>query len=267
MAAPNSRDTIIDYALRNLGEPVITINVDREQCEDRLDEALAFFVERHFDGVEKVFFKYQITQTDLTNRYLTVSNIGGWDGNANSRPNGSDIVSVIKLFQFGNFANIDMFDLKYQLALVDYFGVNRGMNGGNSLGLASYHSTKQYIKLIEDFFQGEKALRFSKVTNRIHIDGGWDELVVGDYIVIEAYAALDPNQYTKIFNDRMLKRYLTALIKRQWGANMAKYDGVQLPGGIVMKGGQIYAEAVAEIQQLEAEFYNSQELPVNFFVG
>lgn len=267
MAAPNSRDTLIDYALRSLGEPVITINVDREQCEDRLDEALAFFVERHFDGVEKVFFRYQITQTDLDNKYLTVSNISGWDGNANSRPNGSDIVSVVKLFQFGNFANIDMFDLKYQLALVDYFGINRGMNGGNSMGLASYHSTKQYIKLIEDFFQGEKALRFSKVTNRIHIDGGWSELNVGDYIVIEAYASLDPNQYTKIFNDRMLKRYLTALIKRQWGANMAKYDGVQLPGGIVMKGGQIYAEAVAEIQAIETEFYNSHELPVNFFVA
>jgi hypothetical protein len=267
MAAPNSRDSIIDYALRTLGSPVIEINVDREQCEDRLDEALQFFTERHFDGVEKVFFKYQVTQTDKTNKYIDINNIGGWNGNANARPNGSDIISVVKLFQFGNFANIDMFDLKYQLALVDYFGINRGMNGGGSMGLASYHSTKQYIKLIEDFFQGEKAIRFSKVTNRIHIDGSLSDIIVGDYIVFETYAALDPEEYTKIFNDRLLKKYLTALIKRQWGANMAKYDGVQLPGGIVMKGGQIYAEAVSEIAAIENEFITSHELPVNFFVG
>ena len=267
MAAPDSRDTIIDYALRSLGSPVIEINVDREQCEDRLDEALQFFVERHFDGVEKVFFKYQITANDKQNKYITVSNILGWDGNANSRPRGTDIVSVVKLFQFGNFANIDMFDLKYQLALVDYFGINRGFNGGGSMGLASYDSTKRYIKLIEDFFQGEKAIRFSKVTNRLHLDCNWSELTEGEYIVIEAYAALDPEQYQKIFNDRLLKKYLTALIKRQWGANMAKYDGVQLPGGIVMKGGQIYAEAVQELQMVENEFITSHELPVNFFVG
>lgn len=267
MSAPNSRDTIIDYALRNLGDPVITVNVDRQQCEDRLDEALQFFVERHFDGVEKVYFKHELTDTDIANQYIDMNSLGGWDGNANSRPNGRDIVSVVKLFQFGNFANIDMFDLKYQLALVDYFGINRGFNGGGSMGLGSYHSTKSYIKLIEDFFQGEKALRFSKVTNRLHIDCNWKELAQTKFIVIEAYAALDPDQYTEIYNDRLLKKYLTALIKRQWGINMAKYDGVQLPGGIVMKGGQIYTEAMQELQAVEQEFYSSYELPVNFFMG
>ena len=160
-----------------------------------------------------------------------------------------------------------MFDLKYQLALVDYFGINRGYNGGGSMGLASYDSTKRYIKLIEDFFQGEKALRFSKVTNRIHIDCNWKEIKEGEYLVFEAYAALDPETYDKIFNDRLLKKYLVALIKRQWGANMAKYDGVQLPGGIVMKGGQIYSEAVAEIAAIETEVLNSYELPASFFLG
>jgi len=267
MSRPDSRQSIIEYALRTLGHPVIEINVDSEQCEDRLDEALDFFVERHFDGVEKVFFKYQLTADDVTNQYISTTNILGWDGTASGRPNGSDIVSVVKLFQFGDFANIDMFDLKYQLALVDYFGINRGYNGGGSMGLASYDSTKRYIKLIEDFFQGEKALRFSKVTNRIHIDCNWKELKAGDYLVLEAYAALDPNIYEKIFNDRLLKKYLVALIKRQWGANMAKYDGVQLPGGIVMKGGQIYAEAVNEITAIEAEVLNSYELPASFFLG
>lgn len=267
MAAPNSRESIIEYAKRNLGEPVITVNVDYEQCEDRLDEALQFFVERHFDGVEKVFFKHEITDQDKQNKYIDLNTLPGWDGNANSSPNGKDIVSVVKLFQFGNFANIDMFDLKYQLALVDYFGINRGFNGGGQMGLGSYHSTKAYIKIIEDFFQGEKAIRFSKVTNRLHIDANWKEMETTKYLVIEAYAALNPQIYTEIFNDRLLKKYLTALIKRQWGINMAKYDGVQLPGGIVMKGKQIYDEAVMEIQAVENEFITTHELPVNFFIG
>jgi hypothetical protein len=267
MAEPNSRATLIDYALRNLGHPVITINVDYQQCEDRLDEALDFFRERHFDGVEKVFFKHELTPTDIERKYIDLSQVGGWDGNPNSRPNGNDILSVVKLFQFGDFANIDMFDLKYQLALVDYFGINRGFNGGGSMGLGSYHSTKAYIKLIEDFFQGEKAIRFSKVTNRLNIDGSWTELSKAKYIVLETYAALDPETYPEIFKDRLLKKYLTALIKRQWGTNMMKYDGVQLPGGIVMKGSTIYAEAVQELQAIELEMLNSYELPVNFFIG
>lgn len=267
MAGPNSRESLIEYALRTLGHPVITINVDYQQCEDRLDEALQFFVERHFDGVEKVFYRYQMTQTDIDNKYVDVQNIGPSNGAGGDGPDGNDIVTVVKVFQFGNFANVDMFDLKYQLALVDYFGINTSTGSGYSHGLASYDSTKRYMKLIEDFFQPEKAISFSKVTGRIHINGDLTGLNPGDYIIIQAYSSLDPDQYTKIYNDRLLKKYITALIKRQWGANMAKYDGVQLPGGIVMKGGQIYAEAVAEIQAIETEFYNSHELPVNFFVA
>lgn len=267
MGKPSSREEIIDYALRNLGQPVIQVNVDYSQCEDRLDEALQYFITRHYDGVEKVFFRYELTEQDIQNQYIDVNNIKGWDGNANSSPNGKDIVSVIKIFQYGNFANVSMFDLRYQLALTDYFGINRGYNGGGNMGLASWHSTKSYIKLIEDFFQGEKALRFSKVTNRIHIDCDWKELRDVKFIVIEAYAALDPEVYNEIYNDRLLKKYVTALIKRQWGTNMAKYDGVQLPGGIVMKGSQIYAEAIEEIREIELDFKNSYELPVSFFVA
>jgi hypothetical protein len=267
MAKPNSRESIIDYALRSLGHPVITINVDYQQCEDRLDEALQFFAERHFDGVEKVFFRYQLTANDLTNKYVDVSSIGPVNGPGGDGPDGNDIVTVVKIFQFGNFANVDMFDLKYQLALVDYFGVNTSVGSGTSLGLASYDSTKRYIKLIEDFFQPEKALNFSKVTGRITIDGDLSGLNPGDYMIIQAYAALDPEQYTKVYDDRLLKKYVTALIKKQWGANMAKYDGVQLPGGITMKGGQIYQEAMSEIAQIENELIQSHELPIDFYVG
>jgi hypothetical protein len=160
-----------------------------------------------------------------------------------------------------------MFDVRYQMALTDYFGINRNLSGVYSMGLANFDSTKRHIKLIEDLFQPEKAIRFSKVTNRLHLDMTWEELNPGDWISILAYAALDPEVYTEIYNDRYLKRYLTALIKRQWGSNMMKFEGVQLPGGVTMRGDRIYAEAIAEIAQIEAEMMSSYELPIDFMTG
>jgi hypothetical protein len=266
MARPNSRETLIQYCLRRLGAPVVEINVDWQQCEERLDDAFDYFTERHFDGVEKVFFKYQITQEDIDNRYISTESIpspNGVDG-----PTGKEIVSIVRVLQFGKFTNINMFDVRYQLALTDYFGINRNLAGSSSLGLAHYDATKRYIKLIEDLFQPEKAITFSKVTNKLHLDMDWrQEVVAGDWIVIQAYAALNPDTYTEIYNDRYLKRYLTALIKKQWGTNMSKFDGVALPGGVTMRGGQIYAEAVAEIAQVEQEINYNYELPVDFMTG
>jgi hypothetical protein len=267
MAKPNSRESLIDYAYRRLGAPVIEINVDYEQAEDRLDEALDFFKERHFDGVEKGFFAHKITEEDKVNKYIQTNLLGPINGPSGDAPTGKDILSVVKVFQFGQFANINMFDIRYQLALSDYFGINRGLNAAVSQGLASYDSTKRYINMIEDFFQPEKAVRFSKVTNRLHIDMNWDEIQTDEYLMIESYVALSPEIYTEIFDDRLLKKYFTALIKRQWGSNLAKYDGVQMPGGVVLRGGQIYSEALAEIDRVEQEVYTQYELPVDFMTG
>jgi len=266
MAKPNSRESLIQYCLRRLGAPVVEINVDWQQCEERLDDALDFFIERHFDGVEKVFFKYQITAEDIANQYILTDNIAapnGVDG-----PTGREIVSIVKVMQFGNFANINMFDVRYQMALTDYFGVNRNLQGTHSMGLANYDAMMRYIKLIEDYFQPEKAIAFSKVTNRLQLNMNWaEEVKSGDWIAIQAYAALDPEKFTEIYDDRYLKRYVTALIKKQWGTNMSKFDGVALPGGVTMRGGQIYAEAMQEIAQIEQEFLYNSELPVDFMTG
>ena len=266
MATPTSRESIIQYALRQLGSPVVDVNVDWQQCEDRLDDALQYFIERHFDGVEKVFFKYQVTAEDIENGYISTDDIdhpNGVDG-----PTGKDIVSVVRVMQFGRFTNINMFDIRYQLALTDYFGINRNLSGVHSMGLASYDATKRYIKLIEDLFQPEKSVVFSKVTNKLYLNMNWkQEVEAGDYLVVQAYAALDPEIYTEIFNDRYLKRYLTALIKRQWGTNMSKFDGVALPGGVTLRGSQIYAEAIAEIAAIEQDVLRSYELPVDFMTG
>ena len=267
MAVPDSKETLIEHCLRQLGHPVVQINVDYQQCEDRLEEALQFFAQRHFDGVQKVYFKYQLTQTDIDRGYVDINDIDPPTGDLNDSPSGKDILSVVKVFRFGTLSGVNMFDVRYQLALTDYFGINRGLNGSQSTPVAGYEVTMQYISLLEQYFSPEKSVRFSKVTERIYIDVINQDLPAGNYIAIEAYAMLDPDVYTKIYNDRMLKKYLTALIKRQWGSNMGKYDGVQLPGGITLKGGQIYQEAMQEITLIEQEFFRDYELPVDFMIG
>jgi hypothetical protein len=267
MATPDSRRSLIELCLRNLGHPVVQVNVDYEQCEDRLDEALQYFAERHFDGVQKVYFKYRLTQTDIDRGYIDINDIDPPTGDPNDSPSGKDILSVVKVFRFGTLTGVDMFDVRYQLALTDYFGINRGLNGSQSTPVAGYEVTMQYISLLEQYFSPEKSVRFSKVTDRIYVDALDQDIPAGYYLVIEAYAMLDPDVYTKIYNDRLLKKYLTALIKRQWGANMLKYDGVQLPGGITFKGQQIYDQAVQEIQLVEQELSMAYELPIDFMIG
>lgn len=267
MGNVNSKDGIIQYALRALGQPVIEINVDYQQCLDRVDDALELFAERHFDGVEKVYFKHQLTEDNIKKAYIDTDTLSSPSGITNDGPNGTTIVSVVRLFRHSNFANINMFDVRYQMALTDYFGINRGLASQSSLGLPQYSSTKRYINLIEQFFSPEKAIRFSKVKNRIYIDGTMEDVSVGDYMIIESYAALDPNTYTEIYDDRLLKKYVTALIKKQWGLNMSKFDGVQLPGGITTRGSAIYQEAIQEIELIEQEIKGTHELPSDFFIG
>lgn len=267
MAQPNSRDELIDYALRKLGSPVIEINVDRQQCEDRLDEALQLFAERHFDGAEKAFFRHKITQDDKDNLYLDTSAFGPVNGVTGDAPTGKDILTVVKVFQFGNFANINMFDVRYQMALTDYFGINRGLGFNSTMGLARYDATKRHINMIEDFFQPEKMIRFNKVTNKLHLDMRKDDLTIDNYLVIEAYVAVPSGTFSEVFDDIWLKKYITALIKKQWGSNMSKFDGVQLPGGVSMRGEQIYSEAHEDIVRLEEELQTTYELPINFDIG
>ncbi len=269
MAKISSKEDLINYAYRRLGSPVIEINVDYEQAEDRVEDALEYFRERHFDGVERAYFRHQITAQDVANRYVSSNSFGSINGStADDQPTGKDIVSVLKVFQFSDFTNINMFDVRYQMALTDYFGLNRGLGGNSSLGLASYDSTKRYITLIQDLFNPEKPLTFNKVSNRIHIAMDWGkELDIGDYLMFETYVGLNPEIFTEIYNDRYFKEYFTALLKRQWGQNLSKFDGVQLPGGVMLRGGQIVAEANAEILQVEQEALRSYELPVDFITG
>tara|TARA_R110002012_G_scaffold204050_1_gene373614 strand:- start:18495 stop:19301 length:807 start_codon:yes stop_codon:yes gene_type:complete len=268
MAAPNSKQGIIDYAFRRLGAPVIEINVDQEQAEERVDDALQFFSERHFDGVERVYYQYQLTGDDIDNKYIDTNSIGPANGSGGDGPTGRDILSIVRVFPFGDLSTVNMFDVRYQMALTDYFGINRGLGAQSSMGMARFSSTKQYINMIQQIFDPEKSISFSKVTNRLHIEMDWKrDIQSGEYIVIEAFSSLNPEVFNEIYNDRLLKEYVTALVKRQWGINLSKFDGVQLPGGVSLRGGQIYQEALAEIAQIEQRVYSEYELPTDFQVG
>ena len=269
MSTPNSRESLIDYAYRRLGAPVIEINVDYAQAEERLDDALQYFAERHFDGVQRCIFSYPVTQSDIDNKYIDTTSLGKAVGFSDEEgPNGSNLLSVTRVLRFGNLANQTMFDVRYQLALTDYFGVNRGLGFQSSLGLAGYDSTMRYISLVEQFFQPEHVLHFSKVTKKLHMDMKWSaEIKAGDFVIIEGYCTLEPSIYKDIFNDRLLKEYVTALLKKQWGSNLAKYDGVQLPGGVTLRGGQLYQEALAEVAAIEQKVQSEYELPINFLTA
>lgn len=267
MAQPNSRSSIIEYAYRQLGAPVVEINVDYEQANDRLDDALQFFAERHFDGVERAFFSYQLTESDITNKYINTDSFGPIVGASGGNPNGYDILSIIRVFPFGSLNTNELFDIRYQLALNDVYGINTNLGFINSSPIANYDLTKRYVRLIEMMFDPERTIRFNKVTNKLYIETDWTALRSGTFIAVEAYVNLDPDTYPEIYNDRMLKKYFTALIKRQWGANLSKFDGVALPGGINLRGGQIFAEAVQEIALLEDQIVSSYELPPDMMTG
>ena len=247
MAKPTSRATLKEYALRRLGAPVIEINVDDAQLEDRIDDALQFFAEYHFDGVEKTYLKHVVTQDDIDNGYITVDD---------------SVISVTKLFQFSE-GTINLFDVRYQMALNDFYGLR---NPNQSM--VQYDITKRHLSLIQDILSPEKSIRFSRVTNRLKVDMDWsEEVTVGDYLVAEAYAVLDPETFTEIYNDRLLKRYVTELFRRQWGSNLSKFEGIQLPGGVSFNGREIMERAQVEIDKIEENVQLMYELPPDFMVG
>ena len=251
MAKPTSRATLIDYCLRNLGAPVIEINVDEDQLDDRVDDAIQYYQEYHGDAVARNLRKHQITSTDITNGYidlpttfLSVNNI------LDVRTDGS---------------SNDIFAIDYQLHLNDIFDLG-GPYGG---GLVNYEMTKQYMALINRNINGVfEKIEYHRHKNRItFFTDTLKELTSGNYIVFDGYEVIDPDTFTDVWNDMFLKKYTTALFKRQWGLNLMKFDGMQLPGGVTLNGRQIFDDAKEEIDKLEEEMQLRHELPPHFIVG
>ena len=248
MANPNSRQELIDYALRKLGAPVIEINLDEDQMEDRVDEALQFYQTYHSDAIVRTYLKYQLTTTDITNRYIPVAN---------------QYTYVRSVFPLGDEnASINMFDARYQIHLNDLYDMR---NGGS---LSFYYQTQQYLSTINTILNGSiTAIRFSRHQDRLHLDIDWDQVNVGDYIIVDCDAIIDPDTFTQVYNDMWLKRYVTSLLKHQWGVNLSKFEGMQLPGGVILNGRAILEDANAEIEKLEEEIRMNFEMPVDFFTG
>jgi hypothetical protein len=254
--ATTSREDLKDYALRRLGFPVIEINVDDAQVEDRIDDALQFFSQYHFDGVEKLYLPYVLTQTDIDNKYINTDNIP-------TGSTGAELVTVSKVFVIDQAMSSGMFSVQYQLMLNDYF--NGFLTGTSNLNY--YDTTKQYLGMLEMFLNPEKQIQFSRVTNKLRMNTDWSVYKPGDKFMVEGMVALSPETYPEIYNDILLKRYVTALIKRQWAANLSKFSNIALPGGMKFDAAQMYTDATTELGQIEDTVQSKYELPVDFMVG
>lgn len=249
MAKPNSRSTLIDYCYRSLGAPVIEINVDDDQIDDRIDEALQFYQTYHADAIEKIYLKHQVTQDDIDNGFIPVNDLI------------TDVIRVMPIRDSGS-AN-SLFDAKYQMHLNDVFSL--GFMGS----LAEYEMTQQWLSLL-DLIVGssDKHISFERHKNQLRVDMDWaKEVIVGNYVIVECFRILDPATYTDVYNDYFLKKYATALIKRQWGANLSKFEGMVMPGGVTFNGRQLFDDANEELTKLEEEVRLNWEQPVDFYIG
>jgi hypothetical protein len=282
MAQPASRSDLINYCKRQLGAPVLEINVADEQIEDLVDDAIQYFQERHFDGVGQVFLKYQITQDDIdrgrapggsgptagivtttaTSTIVGTATTFSYKENSNYIQVPASVIGITKIYHFdgSNTTTNNMFSVKYQLFLNDiyYWG---------STEILTYAMTRTYLSDIDFLLTTEKQIRFNQRQDRLYLDIDWGSVTVGDYLIIDCYRALDPNDYSRVWNDSFLKRYLTILIKKQWGQNLIKFQGVKLPGGVELNGRQIYDDAQKELDQLMEKMSNTYELPPLDMIG
>jgi len=275
MAKPSTRQGLIDYCLRQLGAPVLEINVDDDQIDDLVDDALQYFNERHYDGVEKMYLKYKFTQDDIdrgkavpttgTGIQSTTATGGGfsntWYENSNFINVPDSVIGVEKIFKFDTSSiSGGMFSIKYQLFLNDLYYFN-------SVELLQYSMTKSYLEDIDFLLTPDKQIRFNKRQDRLYLDIDWGSQHAGEYIILECYRALDPETFTQVYNDSFMKLYLTALIKRQWGRNLSKFRGVKLPGGIELNGGEILQQAESELADIRGRMMSEFELPPLDFIG
>jgi len=250
MAKPTTRQELIDYCLRRLGSPVLEINVDDDQIEDRVDDALSKYREFHSDATVRIFLKHEMTQTDIDNKWIPIS---------------ADIPFVEKVFPINPmYSNVNMFDIRYQMML-NSLGDFMQFAGGMSY----YYQLEQYLDFLDMLLTGNPIVTFSRRQQRLYLHGNIEDgdIKAGDFLIMEAQQIIDGDTFTSIWDDKFLKDYTTALIKRQWGENMMKFEGMQLPGGVTLNGRQYYDDATADLERLEEKMRLEYEAPVDFFMG
>jgi len=244
---PASREELKQFCLRRLGAPLLEINVADEQIEDCIEIAFSYYYDYHYDATEKIYLAHQVTDEDKVNKYIQIPD---------------EIIGVTSILDVGDsYSTNNLFNLRYQISLNDLYSFNTGP-------FAPYYMAFQNVALAEELFVGKQSLRFNRHINKLYIDMSWDTKVkTGEYIIIEGYKRIDPNTYTDMYNDRWLQRYCTAQIKKQWGENLKKFEGISMPGGITFNGQKIWDEALDELNQLETEMISSYSLPVLDMVG
>lgn len=246
MSSPTSRSEFKAYCLRKLGAPVIEINVDDDQVEDRIDEALKYYWDYHFDGTERIYYKHQVTANNISQGFITLP---------------ENIIGAVRIFDVsGSMVTNNIFDIRYQIALNDMYTLT-------SVSMVPYYMAFQHIQLLEQLLVGHQPIRYNRHNDKLYVDMNWDKVNEGSFLIVEAYQILDPDEYTDAWSDRWLTRYATALIKKQWGTNLTKFTGMQLPGGVQFNGDKIYNDAVADIEQMEKDMATSYSLPAFDMVG
>ena len=281
MAQPASRSDLVNYCKRQLGAPVLEINVAEEQIDDLIDDALQYFHERHFDGVVQTYLKYKITEGDINrgrtrgdNQTVGIvtttasSTIDGasvtfsFEENSNYLQIPPQVIGKNKIFRYDGSQTVtnNMFSVKYQLFLNDLYNFS-------SVDILSYAMVKRYLEDVDFLLNTEKQIRFNQRQDRLYLDVDWGDVTKDDYLIIDCYRLLDPNDFTRVWNDSFLKRYVTQLIKRQWGQNLMKFQGVKLPGGVELNGRQIYDDAQKELDVIREVMSNTYELPPLDMIG
>lgn len=270
MTTPTSREDLKQYALRALGKPVIEINVDDDQLEDRLDEALQYYAQYHYDGIRRTYLKYQYTDADKARMIASTpatetatknSFSTTWYEANNFLVVPETVISVVNIFPFTNKTSMNIFDVRYQLRLNDLYDFA-------STSIINYDMVMRHLDFLDQLLVGMKPVRFQQHDNRLYVDMDWaHDIQVGEFFVIDCYRKLDPATYNDVYNDQWLKRYVVALFKKQWGANLIKFDGVMMVGGVKLNGEKIFTDAMADIEKLEKELRETFEIPSAFMVG
>jgi hypothetical protein len=247
MAVPTSRTEFKDYCLRKLGKPVIEINVDDDQVDDRIDEALRYYWDYHFDGTDKIYYKYQVTDQSKIDKYITLP---------------ENIIGTVRVFPIADpiVRSDDLFNIRYQIALNDLYTLT-------SVSMVPYYMTMEHLSLVSEMLVGQQPIRFNRHKNRVYIDMDWVSIKTGEYLVIEAYEVVDPDTWEQVWADRWLQNYATAKIKYQWGSNLTKFSNMSLPGGVQFNGEKILNDSQEEIQKMEQEMISSYSLPVSDMIG
>lgn len=247
MALPVTRDEFKAYCLRKLGAPVIEINVDDDQVDDRIDECLRYYWDYHFDGSDKIYYKHKVTEQNKTNKYITLP---------------ENIIGAVRVFPIADpiVRSDDLFNIRYQIALNDLYTLT-------SVSMIPYYMTMEHLALISELLVGQQPIRYQRHKNRLYVDMDWDKIQAGEYLLLEAYEIIDPEIYSDVWGDRWFQNYATAKIKYQWGSNLTKFTGMSLPGGVQFNGEKILEDARQEIEKMEQEMISSYSLPVSDMIG